>query len=278
MSHLHTPTVFTGYIAIARGDRPAADMALHPREEAVLGPRSVDKRRKDFCRGRAVAKCLLAHVLNVNSKDLWVLPNSLGVPEAFHSETGSLPLSMSISHTQHLAAAAMLPLPARVGVDVEQEIHSPDGILRDFFTDQEQALCMRCMHNASYRMSATRIWSLKEAGLKVLGVGLRASAHTVQVQHINEHADAHGWYDAQLHIAADWKEELSPTQSVRSSDRCRMLAWVQTRENAALAVAMALIDPAMINKFGHALSFARPGVVFEAPTMRPWQESTSVTD
>lgn len=191
------------YVGLAIGDLPARSVGLHPNERACVGPRAVPKRRHDFLRGRAVAKCLIEDVVGIRSNGVWILPDDRGVPTAYHRGGERVPICLSISHTQGLAASAIAPFGYGffgLGVDVEHRIEEPRHIMSDFFTPHERALCdaARCWSHlddacrndaespnaadtSAVGLRAAQIWALKEAGLKALGTGLRVSADTVQV-------------------------------------------------------------------------------------------------
>jgi len=156
------------------------DTFLHEREKALLGPRAVPKRRADFARGRWIAKRLIEACLpETRSPSIAILPDSEGVPWAY-DETSRLPVSVSISHCAGYAAAALVASPARVGVDIETMISAPHTIVGEYFTESEQTLCAR-EGEREFAVRATLVWTLKEAALKVLGVGLRLPSTAVEV-------------------------------------------------------------------------------------------------
>lgn len=188
------------HVGLAIGELPTRSVGLHPKECACVGSRAVAKRRDDFLRGRAVAKCLIEDVVGIRSDDVWIVPDERGVPTAYHRGGERVPICLSISHTQGLAASAIAPLCGGLGVDVELCIKEPRHIMCDFFTPRERALCdsVQCWshfdrargtptelsntpHTSAVGLRAAQIWALKEAGLKALGTGLRVSADTVQV-------------------------------------------------------------------------------------------------
>lgn len=183
-------------VALLEGDADVEPF-LHPRERQILGPRAVEKRRRDFARGRYVAHALIASVLSVDRESIAVIPDADGVPWAERDGVGPVDSSVSISHTMGLAAAAMVPLPVRVGVDVERPIRSASSILEDYFDANERAWC-REAGEAGLSERAADVWSLKEAGLKALGTGLRVPASAVRVVMVGDEPDALGWYPVRL--------------------------------------------------------------------------------
>lgn len=159
---------------------------LNPAEWAVLGPRAVAKRRRDFCRGRLISKLLVANQLGGAVEDILVLPRSTGAPAAYNRERLALSIELSLSHTERFAAAALGPTGLALGIDVEQRIENASLIARDYFTDRELHLCQ----DGAEIWLATVIWTLKEAMLKILQTGLRDALQSVQVLEIQSDEDS----------------------------------------------------------------------------------------
>lgn len=148
-------------------------------EAGLLGPRAVPKRHIDFLRGRWIGKKLLGSVVpGAGLRDLRILPDDRGVPCPFGSE-GPLPWSLSLSHTEGFAAAAIAPRPALVGIDVERPIPDPALVAQDYFTARERSFLGSDGDRAS-RIAAV-VWSAKEAASKALGEGLRLSLLAMEV-------------------------------------------------------------------------------------------------
>lgn len=170
---------------------------LHPREAAILSPRAVPKRQDDFRRGRWVARNLISRALALESDLLCILPDGDGVPWAEHDGHGRLPYSLSISHTVGVAAAAIVDLPFRVGIDVERPLESPASVMGDYFEAGEVRLC-EAGEEEDLGWRASEIWALKEAGLKALGTGLTIPASAIVVRAIAAGASPAGWQWVEL--------------------------------------------------------------------------------
>lgn len=159
---------------------PSLDPAsvLTGSEAGLLTPRAVPKRRYDFLRGRWIAKKLMSRVTpGMGLLDVSILPDDRGVPCLIGSQ-GPLPYSLSITHTDGLAGAAIVELPELVGIDAERLIADPSLIAQDYFTETERG------HLADAPTSsrvATVIWASKEAASKALGEGLRLSLTSMVV-------------------------------------------------------------------------------------------------
>jgi len=147
-------------------------------EAGLLTPRAVPKRRNDFLRGRWIAKKLMSRVVpGLGPLDTSILPDDRGVPLPFGND-GPLPFSLSITHTDGIAGAAMVELPDLVGIDAERLIRDPSLIAEDYFTAIERG------HLGDPQTSsrvATVIWASKEAVSKALGEGLRLSLTSMVV-------------------------------------------------------------------------------------------------
>ena len=218
------PRQTTVSVAFFMGNGVGQD-SLHPREARLLGPRAVPKRRNDFVRGRWVGRELARLSLGLDPHHVAILPDDQGVPWLDHDDEGRLPYSLSLSHTSGVAAAAMVELPCRVGVDVECPLQAPTAIARDYFAPIEA----RRYEGASDEEMAWRgaeVWSLKEAVLKALGLGLSVSASTVTVLSVEDTSASAGWYDAKIMVA----QTVLP-------EGMRVEAWVQRQPSAVLAVA-----------------------------------------
>jgi 4'-phosphopantetheinyl transferase len=206
------------------------------REQALIGPRATEKRREDFVRGRWIAKHLLAAGRPGSRPDDYViLPDTLGAPVVYDDSLTVLPVSLSISHTAGLAAAAVGEEPARVGVDVERLIDEPTAIVEEYFTREERALCSGSGGGA-IRARATAIWSVKEALMKAMGEGLRIPAQAVGVTALSEERD--GWAKAEVFV--------------RPGDPVPR-AWVRMRHDHVLVLAVTGHDgePPQVEMFGH---------------------------
>jgi len=219
-------------VALLEGDTPSLlsgagdNQLLHRRELAALSPKAVPKRRDDFLRGRLAARRLLAEYLPIDPFRLAVLPDADGVPWAEEEERERLPVSLSISHTAGVAAAAFVDLPWRIGIDVEHPIDSADKLVGDYFEACEMELCSG-LDTTALSWRAAEIWALKEAGLKALGTGLRVPTSAVVVKAIATQADAAGWQSVDMVLGNTAPE---PGRAMK--------AWVRRQSSVALALSL----------------------------------------
>lgn len=156
---------------------------LSPREEAVLAGLAYLPRRRKWLLGRVAAKRLVRAmadepVLQVADNAISVLNHPSGAPFVVIEGQGDWPRPISLSHRLEVGlAAASLDRAFAIGADVETiEVRDP-ALVRQFFTAQEAA----AVETGERDVLVARIWSAKEAVLKVLGLGLRLDTRTVEV-------------------------------------------------------------------------------------------------
>ncbi len=107
--------------------------------------------------------------------------NDYGKPSIASSDPRARALSFSLSHTRGWIACAVT-VNAPVGVDVERTDRSlrVDDLAARCFSDEEAVWLRQC--SAELRsVRFTELWTLKEAFLKALGVGLSGSLASVSL-------------------------------------------------------------------------------------------------
>ncbi|WNG44597.1 4'-phosphopantetheinyl transferase superfamily protein [Archangium minus] len=159
------------------------DSALSPLEREGLARCRTDKRRREFVAGRLAAHRALALLEPGLRAEVTVRED--GWPDSgrplFSPEQG---LALSISHSAGLAVAGVArggPL----GVDLEGRVEASEAFLEEAFAPDERegyfAVCEGGMD------PTTAAWAMKEAVLKVWGVGLRAPLQKVAVRPVRLH-------------------------------------------------------------------------------------------
>jgi 4'-phosphopantetheinyl transferase len=145
-------------VALLRVDGLAPGAALSEREALQYAAFRIEKRRKEWLAGRLAAKALLT-AGGGNPADFEISMDKLGRPSC----GGAL---VSITHSNGWAAAVMKPGSSFLGLDLELIEERHRAWYSDYFHPQELPL-----HDPS---EATRLWTIKEALLKALGLGLMA--------------------------------------------------------------------------------------------------------
>jgi len=166
------------------GDPSAAGLA--PAESALLSARATPSRRAQFAAGRAAAREAL--------RGLGLVPEALcvvrqpptasdaGRPVVARADGGHLeaPPSLSLTHSGSLACAAAMIGAQTIGIDLEcvEPVGSP-AFEQEAFAPGELADFARFAAHGIAPITAA--WTLKEAALKVWGVGLRAVLPAVRL-------------------------------------------------------------------------------------------------
>ena len=165
---------------LARADDvPADDDWLAGEERAVLARLTIAKRRADWRLGRWVAKTLIAEVLGTPAHRLVILAAEDGAPEALVDGAPS-GLSLSLSHRDGVAVAAIVALPTKVGIDLETLEPRSDAFVRDWLADDEQAALPSA--GQARDLQVLCCWTGKEASAKARREGLRLDVRRAVVE------------------------------------------------------------------------------------------------
>lgn len=180
--------------ALLQGDRPRKLDWLAAGERDRAAAMTVPWRREDFLLGRWAAKRLLASVLGCEpGPALEIRAAPSGRPEAL-LDGQPLRLSISISHREGLALAAVDDAGRPLGADLEAVEPRSDAFVRDYFTRSEIAAVAAGERN----LLANLIWSAKESALKALRTGLRLDTRSVEVR-LPEDGGSEGWRPLAVH-------------------------------------------------------------------------------
>jgi len=127
--------------------------------------------RDVFVLAHALARAALARAAGVPADAIALRAGARGKPEVA-GPASALALRFNLSHTDGLAAFA-LARDAAVGVDVETRAREIDALAlaARFFAPAETA-ALRALDPAPRRERFLALWTLKEALLKALGVGI----------------------------------------------------------------------------------------------------------
>ena len=164
--------------ALLKSGLPPSHGFLAAGERQRAASMRVARRRDEFLLGRWAAKCLIASVLDcAPGPALEVRAAPSGQPLAF-LDGAPLRLSLSISHRQGLAFAALDETGAALGADLEHVEPRSAAFVRDWFTAREAEM----LASGDPEVLANLIWSAKESALKALGTGLRADTRSIEVE------------------------------------------------------------------------------------------------
>jgi 4'-phosphopantetheinyl transferase len=149
--------------------RCAALSLLAPEERVRSDRFAVTHDRDSFIAGRAQVRIALARHARALPSALAFIVNPHGKPELSGPVRGGW-LNFNVSHTRELAVCAITWNRA-IGVDVEAIGDPPLAIADRYFTAPEIA-ALRALTPDRQRLAFYEIWTLKEAFVKALGVGL----------------------------------------------------------------------------------------------------------
>jgi 4'-phosphopantetheinyl transferase len=189
-------------------DVPADDEWLTGSERAVLAGLAVAKRRSDWRLGRWTSKSLVAAVLGVPVHCVEVRAADDGAPDARVDGAGT-GWSLSLSHRDGVAVAAIAVRPTRVGIDLETVETRSDAFVREWLSRHEQATLPA--DGSARDLHVLRCWTGKEASAKVLREGLRLDVRNavviatpaaatwapLEVRWRAEGVTHHGWWQQQ---------------------------------------------------------------------------------
>ena len=159
---------------------------LTGQERSCVRPTWRSKRLDDWLLGRWAAKRAIASVLLRDCegpalRSIAVLPGASGAPYALVDGI-RVPLSVSITHRDDHAVAAVLPHGGTVGCDLEKaEPRSPQFAQQFFTQDELDRIALMCRSCPASPHLEALFWSAKESVLKVLEVGLRADTRSIAI-------------------------------------------------------------------------------------------------
>lgn len=144
------------------------------------------KRRDDWLLGRYATKLLVARFweeLNneqITLSGIELIPRNKDKPVVILKRSFALEYDTSLSHTDECAVAAVATSrTTKIGIDIEKikTFHSP--VLSYFLSEKEikQKANYSCSTDAFY----TTLWTLKEAALKALRIGINGSFKETEV-------------------------------------------------------------------------------------------------
>ncbi len=145
------------------------------------------KRAQEWLAGRLAVKKAVGRLMEKSGvpsaalASIYVHQDDLGKPKVETSDTRSKnQLEISLSHSNgFVAAAASYHASFKgIGIDVEKVRPRSKAWVEDYFTDEEKRAAESSRDKWAY---LTAIWSLKEASLKALGIGLRMDLQDVNV-------------------------------------------------------------------------------------------------
>jgi 4'-phosphopantetheinyl transferase len=159
-------------------DETAALAILSSNERLRHSQFVFDRDRRDYAAAHAVLRWSLSRYAPV-APEGWQFRNGPNGKPLIAGDYGGPPLAFNLSHTHGLVACA-IAVNADVGVDVESVTRAVDeGVSRRFFAATEQAEIERATTPRERAERFFELWTLKEAYIKAIGVGLSHPLSTI---------------------------------------------------------------------------------------------------
>ncbi len=156
---------------------PEEDASLSPAERRELARCRTDKRRREFVAGRLAAHRALERLAPGTRAEVTARADGQDAGRPLLSP--AYDFALSLTHSTGLAVAA-LARGAPLGVDLERTLEVSEAFLGEAFCPGEwEGYAPMC---AGRMDASTAAWAMKEAVLKVWGVGLRAPLLQVAVR------------------------------------------------------------------------------------------------
>lgn len=158
-------------------------------------PREIEHREASVCARQACATVLGAVFdAHISPERVAVIKDAQGKPSGvFNDEHGRrTTCALSIAHSFPFVLAAADCSDVLLGADVERVRAFSKEFIADLLTDREQAV-LEGFPNEEQSVRATEFWSLKEAVLKAVGVGLRVHPRRLEVHELLRGKDGEEW-------------------------------------------------------------------------------------
>ena len=178
--------------------------------------RAVEKRRREWLLGRAVAKDAVRRLIarhvgaELEPADIEIVPDAYGCPHArgpWSSELRVHP-AISIAHSEGTAVAlAVLEQGMVAGIDLESVNRRRETFETVAFSAGERGLLDRIPEDLRQEW-ALRMWCAKEAVGKALGRGLSAGLLTFRIPEIETHTGS---------VPVEWQEATFVTATAREA-------------------------------------------------------------
>ncbi len=174
-----------------------ADKRIHPHWAAKASLAKNEAKRIQ----EEAAGYLAAHLEEVLGRKVIIGIGEKGKP--FDKNSG-IPVRFNISHTKGLAVLAYSE-ETEVGVDTERIVKGPETVAKRFFSHAERIYLKEGENDGSASERFFRIWTGKEACMKLTGDGLRLSPEQIEILGLsNSHEPA-----AQRKLMAGIRDGLS---------------------------------------------------------------------
>ncbi len=155
-----------------------ASTLLSTREQDRADSFHFARDRDRYIRGRALLRSLAGSLSDTVPSELLIETEEKGKP--FFK---NLDLAFNLSHSADLAFFAFSETPLSIGADIEllDRTIDIDGLSKHYFTQNEQRQLQR-LSSSDQRRLFFRIWTAKEARMKIYGDGLHLPPDSIDVE------------------------------------------------------------------------------------------------
>jgi 4'-phosphopantetheinyl transferase len=167
-------------IELDTGLAPAVSPLLSPAERERCSRLQFDRDRQRFTVATGATRLILAHYTGVPAADLTFARSPHGKPSIVWSG-GQSPVRFNLTHSYDRALLAVA-YRHEVGVDLERKNEDTDveSLARRYFCPSEY-LTLEALSPAARRDAFFRLWTLKEAVMKAVGLGLSLPPDQIEV-------------------------------------------------------------------------------------------------
>jgi 4'-phosphopantetheinyl transferase len=194
-----------GWLTSSLAEVPDGDHWLGARERRALGALTMPKRIADWRLGRWTVKAAASAWLGLAASRVEILAAADGAPEAW-LDGQRAPVSVSLSHREGRALAAVTAAPAVIGCDLELVEPRSRAFIREWFAPTEQML-VATFDGVERDRVANLVWTAKEAAAKVRREGLRLDIRRAAVDVPDAATRAATWRP----LCVDWRREGART-------------------------------------------------------------------
>ena len=170
----HEVRVWTASLDALADDMIPQERFLSSEERGQAAAMRVRRIARRFCGGRAALRALVGAELDLEPASLRLVVGLHGKP-ALSPDHGTA-LSFNVAHSSGVVAVA-LSRHGTVGVDVERrrEVRAPERLAERALTPDERTLHRQWIAQGASPVDAfLRVWTVKEARLKALGLPIGA--------------------------------------------------------------------------------------------------------
>lgn len=163
------------YLALSSVSEPAPEANLEGEEQKEFLELSNEERKREFLAGRLLLKKLWAESTG-NEDDLIVLKNKFGKP---YGKSANVLVNLSLAHSDSIIFGGISRV-RDIGIDLEPVERNVDERLgkRLYHPNEDKTV---------QSLPLIRLWTIKEALVKLHGRGLRTNLKDVLVQQNSKH-------------------------------------------------------------------------------------------